>query len=114
MMGTDCVRALLAIGFLLVANNAYANQICKAPERNTLSRIDIFDGRPEELVILAPSRSGDRWGTWDLAYVYDAGRTVTVRCTYADGSREDVTLAKRTRECRYREGGRPAISLRCS
>lgn len=106
------LRSLTVI-LTLLAGAARSAEICKAPGSPPLSRVDIFDGPPDQLVILAPDRSGDRWGAWDLSYVYDAGRAVTVRCTFADGSARDTVLAARTGRCRYTEGRKSAVSLNC-
>ncbi len=63
--------------------------------------LDLFDGRPEELAYLIPDHVTGTEATWDVGYVYDAGRTVTIRCKY-DGRRVvDVAVPHRVGRCGY-------------
>jgi len=45
--------------------------------------------------------------------IYDAHRSVTVRCKYADGRSADVKLGKRIERCDYRFDRSKALALRC-
>jgi hypothetical protein len=75
--------------------------------------VQVFDGKPEELVSLMADHGDDRHGYWKLGYVYDEGRSVTVQCVYANEERRDITLKRRVDMCRYRIDSAGATSLRC-
>lgn len=84
------------------------------PSRDAqLHHVELSDGKPEELAILIPDEAGDRAGYWRLDYVYDAGRTVTVKCKYADVHQVDVPLTQRVTRCDYRIGVNQTLFLSC-
>lgn len=87
--------------------------VCPLRAGHALRFVDVFDGPPEELATLIPDRAGDRSGSWELGYVYDAGRTVTIRCKYDDGAAVDRKLARRVRRCDYELDERATLSVRC-
>lgn len=90
-----------------------ADEVCPERHNTHLRHVDVFDGTPEEMAILIPDEGGDLKGDWQLGYVYDAGRFVTVRCKYADGHRLDVRLSARTARCNYRIDSKGTLILMC-
>lgn len=66
-----------------------------------LINVEVLDGPREEKALLRgeESRNEDRF---DLRYVYDAGRYVSVRCLYSDGKTVDLIFRDRIDECRYK------------
>ena len=75
--------------------------------------LDVFDGSPEELATLIPDRAQEPSGYWQLGYIYDAGRIVTIRCKYADGKTFDVKLSNRVNRCDYEIDAQKTLSLYC-
>jgi hypothetical protein len=75
--------------------------------------VDVFDGTPEELASLVPDMAQARSGYWQLGYVYDAGRFVTIRCKYADGKALDVKLPDKVNRCDYRINAQKTLALHC-
>jgi hypothetical protein len=65
------------------------------------------------MAVLIPDQASPRSGSWTLGYVYDAGRSVTIRCKYADAQILDVPLARRVNRCTYRIDARKAARLSC-
>ncbi|OOG64542.1 hypothetical protein B0E46_06675 [Rhodanobacter sp. B04] len=90
-----------------------AADVCPAQGNSALRSVDVFDGSPEEMASLVPDEAHERSGYWQLGYVYDAGRFVSVRCKYADGSAVDEKLAHRVGRCDYKIDARKTLSLRC-
>jgi hypothetical protein len=88
-------------------------EVCPLRAERPLRFVDVFDGAPEELATLIPDEAGDRSGHWELGYVYDAGRFVTIRCKYSDGATLDRKLASRVRRCDFEIDGAGTLSLRC-
>jgi hypothetical protein len=79
----------------------------------SLRFVDVFDGTPEERATLVPDRAKERSGYWQLGYVYDAGRFVTIRCKYADGKTEDVKLEKKVKRCDYKIDSKKSLKVFC-
>lgn len=92
---------------------AGAAEVCAPRAGQPLRYVDVFDGPVEDQAKLMPDVAGERSGHWQLGYVYDAGRAVTVRCKYADGQEVDVKLTARVQACRYRLGADNALKLSC-
>jgi hypothetical protein len=90
-----------------------AAEVCPVRAGQPLRHVDVFDGPPEELATLIPDRAEDRSGHWELGYVYDAGRFVTIRCKYADGVSTDRRLAGRIRRCDYTIDPSGTLGLAC-
>jgi hypothetical protein len=78
-----------------------------------LKFVDVFDGSPEEQAYLVPDAATDERGFWNLAYVFDAGRVVTVRCKYAHGHVIDLRLATRIAKCQYTSQGAAGLRMVC-
>ncbi|AHI77335.1 STY0301 family protein [Burkholderia thailandensis] len=87
--------------------------VCPVRAQSPLQYVDVFDGAPSDLATLIPDDAGERKGHWELGYVYDAGRYVTIRCKYADGQTKDVRLAERVNRCDYRIDGKKTLKVTC-
>jgi len=87
--------------------------VCPLRGEQALQFVDIFDGPPTELATVVPDKQGERSGHWRLGYVYDARRSVTIRCKYADGKAIDVPIASRIDRCDYKIDRRKTLSLAC-
>jgi hypothetical protein len=95
------------------SNSANPSNPCPARRDTTLRFVDVFDGPPEELATLMPDKAEERSGYWSLKYVYDAGRTVTIRCKYANEETHDVKLSTVTTRCDYTIDSQQVLTLRC-
>ena len=60
-----------------------------------------------------PDKAEERSGYWQLGYIYDAGRFVTIRCKYTDGQALDVKLSKKVDKCDYKTDPNKTLSLYC-
>jgi hypothetical protein len=87
--------------------------VCPARAQTVLRSVDVFDGPPESLATLVPDAQGEQQGHWQLGYVYDANRFVTVRCKYADGQTTDVKLDKRVDRCDYTIDAQKTLTVKC-
>lgn len=107
--------AVLSLGLLstCAAQPVAGVQACPLRVGTTLRFVDVFDGPPDELASLVPDRAGQSSGYWNLGYVYEAGRFVTVRCRYDDKNSVDVKLADKIKRCDYTIDERHALVLRC-
>jgi hypothetical protein len=92
---------------------AIATEVCPSRDGALLQSVDVFDGPTEELAMLMPDTANERSGYWQLGYVYDAGRFVTVRCKYVGGQRLDVKLANKVKRCDYKIDSGKRLSLWC-
>ena len=63
-----------------------------------LRLVEIFDGSPDALV---PDKAATVSRYWQLGYVYDDDRFVTIRCKYADDETVDIKLSKKVDRCNY-------------
>ncbi|WP_442867324.1 STY0301 family protein [Acidovorax sp. GBBC 1281] len=92
---------------------AQAAEVCPAQPGQPLRQVDVFDGPVEDLATLVPDVAKERAGHWQLGYVYSVGRTVHVRCHYADARTVDVALPQKVERCDYRIDARKTLDLRC-
>ncbi|GKT20573.1 STY0301 family protein [Acidovorax sp. SUPP3334] len=90
-----------------------AAEVCPAQPAQPLRQVDVFDGPVEDLATLVPDSAKERSGYWQVGYVYAAGRTVNVRCHYADGRTVDVPMAKKVDRCDYRIDAKKTLTLNC-
>lgn len=88
-------------------------EVCPVRAGQPLRFVDVFDGAPEELATLIADRADDHSGYWELGYVYDAGRSVTIRCKYADGESLDRKLARRVQRCDYKIDSSGTLGVTC-
>jgi hypothetical protein len=102
--------AALSCCFLQPAVSA---EICPLRPQHSLRFVDVFDGPAKEMATLVPDVAHERSGHWELAYIYDAGRFVTIKCKYEDGKELEVTLRDKVNKCEYRIDSKRALSLAC-
>ena len=105
--------ALLALTSGFVASAVEALEVCPVQSHRPLRSVDVFDGLPEELATLMPDKAESRAGFWELGYVYDADRKVTVRCKYSDGKVIDIKISSRVNRCNYRINLEQTLVLNC-
>lgn len=105
--------ALFAVITLGLIQPATANEVCPAQKGQALNAVDIFDGPPEEMASLVPDAGDEKSDLWQLGYVYDAGRIVTVRCKYSGGKTLDVPLPHKIAKCSYQMDAQKAHTLNC-
>ena len=89
------------------------DSVCPVRPDSQLKALDVYDGPIAEMAILVPDEATDTEGFWSLAYVYEAGRTVNIRCKYSDKAIADVEIKNKIEKCGYavlKEGG---LKLRC-
>jgi len=84
-----------------ISCSAAAGEVCPVRPKHVLKYAGPYDGIPEELASLIPDVAGKRYGYWDLAYVYEAGRFVTFRCKYDDEQIVDIKLPEKVARCEY-------------
>ena len=65
------------------------------------------------MAILVPDESTNTGAYWTLDYVYKAGRTVNIRCVYADKTSVDINLPENIQKCSYRIDGKKKIEVYC-
>jgi len=97
-------------GGLAFAKNTH---VCPLRMDDPVTSIDVFDGSPDEQAFLAPDREVNNVDTFSLGYVYQDGRTVTIRCKYGSGFVADVALRSRVNSCIATVGAGEAISVNC-
>lgn len=114
MSSNSKVVALLLLLLLgCFASAVRAGEVCPSRNEQALRFVDVFDGKPEEMATLMPDLANEKSGYWQLDYVYDAGRFVTIRCKYADGKFLDVKLSTRIGRCYYKINQRSDLSVIC-
>ena len=90
-----------------------ATEVCPTRQNAPLYFADVFDGPPEELAMLIPDMAEEHSGYWQLGYIYDAGRFVTIRCKYADGQTSDVKFSNKIMKCDYNIDSKKTLTLYC-
>jgi hypothetical protein len=76
------------------------------------NQLDVLDGDPSELVLLAPDDDGRRANTYTVKDIYAQGRTIAIRCHFGKEA-IDVKLANPVAACRHSGGnGRAQITCR--
>ena len=109
------LKILLLFGILASGNgfaHGNADGVCPPKHRNAkLQQIYIFDGKPEELVSLAPDDETN--DIYTLGAIYKEGRTVTIRCQYDTGFIFDVELKKEVHTCKGSENKSGVPKLVC-
>lgn len=78
-----------------------------------LISVEVFDGVAEDDATLAPDDGDQNNGVWQVAGIYQAGRFVTLRCNYADGTLADFPIKRKVSVCRSRQSGR-VVSASCN
>jgi hypothetical protein len=85
-------------------------------ERSKKNATDASGARKRRPVLYArliPDTAEERSGYWEISYIYDAGRIVTVRCKYADKKTIDIKLSQRVNRCDYKIDAQKTLILRC-
>ncbi len=110
-------KALLLLISLTLVGCTFAqagvNNVCPARPNSFLESVDVYDGPVADMAILMPEESNETRGFWNLAYVYEAGLTVNIRCKYSDNTSVDINLAKKINQCRYNLMKDKSLVLRC-
>lgn len=88
-----------------------AASVCPARPDAAVTQIDLFDGAPADRALLAPDDDLAGGNTYSVKGVYDAGRTLTIRCHYGEAT-TDVKLAKPVARCRVSGDTRPALACK--
>jgi hypothetical protein len=85
---------------------------CPVRADDPLSTIGVIDGPPEEMAYLVPDINTDERDHWNLAYVYDSRRFVTLRCRYKTGAVVDIKISHRIGQCQASRppGGVPSVT----
>ncbi|HWE98913.1 MAG TPA: STY0301 family protein [Caulobacteraceae bacterium] len=105
---------------LLAAGPAAAQIQCPAVHLGApLTSVSVFDGPPSEQADLVPDTSHRRKAgsrsSWDVGYLYQAGRKVFVACRYGPrGAPVTISSATALHACVYVEasGGRRSLACR--
>jgi hypothetical protein len=112
--------SVAACALLVFFATAHADEAgCPAYHgENPLSAGTVFDGPPEERADLMPDHSKvtkhRAYSTWDVGYIYDAGRQVFLACRYANEHDSlTVPIAKKVRRCIYKTRPNRPAELRC-
>ncbi|MDO7842525.1 STY0301 family protein [Sphingomonas immobilis] len=81
-----------------------------------LKSVSVFDGPFAEMADLVPDggrkTKAGRVDTWDLGYVYKAGRHVFLRCDYGKPQPVEIKLTVPVKACALTQGAK-AKSLSC-
>ena|SRR5579864_5185707 len=103
---------LLALFAVLLNCPARASALCPSRDQPVRS-VSLFDGPPQEHADLVPDGGGKLSGYWEVGYLYDSGRFITVRCKYADGKTSDVKLADKVARCDFKVDAKKTLALSC-
>ncbi|RYF80312.1 MAG: hypothetical protein EOO03_17465 [Chitinophagaceae bacterium] len=102
---------------ITIAGTAFATpkqqSICPERSKSFVNSVQVFDGPVADLAILVPDEAKPNQGFWKLDYVYAAGRTVNVRCEYADKTNLDINLPEKIQKCSYRIDAKKKLKLFC-
>lgn len=93
------VSFVLAVILAGTGFSAEAKGSCPARANDKVKKIDIFDGKPEELAFLAPDDHEKAPNTYTVADIYEAGRIVTLRCNYQSGVVIELPLKDKVKSC---------------
>ncbi|WP_187408333.1 STY0301 family protein [Saccharophagus sp. K07] len=91
----------------------HSNSICPERPNTYVKAIGVYDGPIADLALLLPDEASETDGFWNLAYVYDAGRTVNVRCQYSDKTNLDIHLEQPVDQCRFQIVNETSTIFRC-
>ena len=84
---------------------------CPVIKHEEVYLVSIYDGKPSEEVSLASDDEERTPDLYTLGHIYDAGRTVTIRCTYKSGTVRDIELKQKVNACRASrsKAGKPSF-----
>jgi len=109
----------LIVGIALLLAMRMQAQVAKCPSykgKSPLSSVTVFDGPPEQRADLMPDVSRGRgdhiYASWDVGYIFAAGRNVYLVCEFGGTGDKDTTTVKvenKVDHCTYRTlKGKPA------
>jgi hypothetical protein len=114
MMSSSVLLGLMAmLGQAPVADGEDVIVRCPLRGEARLSQAQLFDGPVTDQAILQPEEAGDATGTWEVAYVYAAGRTLHLQCQYADGVVQTHEISGSLTECKGRIDAVSGFVLDC-
>jgi hypothetical protein len=93
---------------LVLAGTVQADEVKCPPLHGKIQLSDalVYDGSPEEMADLMPDKSkgsGDHAkSSWEVGYIYEAGRNVYLVCKYGLTDSVTVKAEKRVQTCIYR------------
>ena len=116
----SCKRNFLTFLFLFCSlyssysfADAVVTEICPLRHGAPLQFVDVFDGAPERLAYLIADEFKKQSGFWNLAYIYDANRFVTIRCKYEDKQILDVKINYKIDRCDYLIKPKKQVKIFC-
>ncbi len=114
------LNRFFALSLAMIPATAVAGEShCQATHAGSrLASVTLFDGPPSERADLMPDTVSGRHGNgrsdWDIAYIFQAGRRLFVRCEY--GPQVHAIIFEpdtRARKCVYRRYATGHRSLAC-
>jgi len=108
-----------ALLILLSCQPAYAADFsCPEIKDNPLTTVEIYDGPFSDQAILAPDTSkgtaANGSSTWDVAYVFEAGRELNVICRYKNQKKtEEIRSAAKLKSCELKTSTKLASHFLC-
>lgn len=87
--------------------------ICPERPDSFVKTVQVFDGPVADMATLVPDESTNTGAYWTLDYVYKAGRSVNIRCEYADKTSVDINLAEKIQKCSYKIAAKKKIEVFC-
>jgi hypothetical protein len=103
---------LIASAVAFDTGQALGAEVCAGGSK-ALHSVTVFDGPPSEQASLVPDFANRGASSWELGYVYDAGRTVWIRCQFADGTNSEAELGARVGKCESKTIKKDVIKLAC-
>jgi len=105
---------------LLSGTTAQADEV-KCPSLHAgiqLSSAIVYDGPPNEMADLIPDKSrgsgNHATSSWEVGYIYDAGRNVFLVCKYGLNDFVTIQAKKKVRTCIYRtHSGKKPTEMFC-
>ncbi|HOI53492.1 MAG TPA: hypothetical protein PLN02_14015 [Azonexus sp.] len=86
---------------------------CPVINHEEVYLVSIYDGKPSEEVSLASDDDERTPDLYTLGHIYDAGRSVTIRCTYKSGAVHDIELKQKVQACRTSRGKTGKLRFNC-
>ena len=110
------MRALwVLLAWSAVASLSAQEVKCPAQQgKSPLVSVSVYDGAPSENADLKPDESRGAgnytYASWDVGYLYDMGRSVSVVCRYKGAGTVTVKINHKVNRCIFRShgGGQPA------
>ncbi len=113
------IKSALLLAALTLAATAHADGVrCPSQHENVpLSGAIVYDGPTEDLADLMPDKSkgagNHATSTWEVGYIYDAGRHVYLVCKY-DAEIITIHAENKLHTCTYRtHPGKKPVEMFC-